>query len=194
MKIFEDIDLAQKSQNYKLFLVFRYLENLLKGLGVPDVEGEQIESFVAQNISMNGSGTATIKVNVLGDASESVNGRVIIEIVGEAPNPSVYLANSGGALAYSNDGQTWTPISGGGTGDMLKSTYDPDNVGVVSYAASLGTPGNNLNYNQVNSKLQNFDYGNGMVTLGPTDFIVFRVTNGVLEASTDGNNWHPLWT
>ena len=162
MKLFETIDLAAKSQNYKLFIVFRYLESLLKGLDVPDVEGEQIATFIAQNISMDGQGTATIKVDTVEEKVEFVKD-------GE---DSVYLRNNDGVLEFSNDNSTWTPVGGGGTGggDMLKSVYDVSDNGWVDKAGKLTTNGTDfVEYGDVVNSLAH-PTGEQKVAWGVTDY------------------------
>jgi hypothetical protein len=187
MKPFETIDLAAKSQNYKLFVVFRYLETLLKGLDVPDVEGEQITGFLAQNLFMDGIGGATIKVDTL---------EAEIEII-KAGEDSVYLRNNDGVLEYSNDHNTWVPIgSGGGGGDMTKAVYDVSENGYVDKAANLTDGQGTLTYANAVAAYDNslaFVLNNDVYFLGPNTQVPvsFKNETGALKVSLDnGSTWN----
>jgi hypothetical protein len=188
MKPFETIDLAAKSQNYKLFLVFRYLETLLKGLDVPDVEGEQITGFLAQNLSMDGLGGATIKVDTL---------EAEVEII-KADQDSVYLRNNDGVLEYSNDHTTWTPVGGGGggSGDMLKSVYDTVDNGYVDAAGKLKNGLEEIDYADVQTAVdtsQAFSFVASVCWIGTGTLapITFKNEGGALKVSLDdGSTWN----
>lgn len=97
--------------------VLRQLEIIFRQMQLPDVEGIQIFSFLAQNLEGDGKGNFTITVDTLEN---------VIEIVG---TPSLFLRNHSGVLQVSADHKlTWAEIGSGsgGTGDMLEAEYSDD--------------------------------------------------------------------
>ena len=152
------------------------------------MEGEQIFSFLAQNLAMDGSGTATITVDTLEKE---------IEIVSEGFD-SVYLRNNEGVLEYSNDHAAWTPVSGGGegTGDMLKSVYDPSENGYVDSAGELKNGEESLSFADMSAAKDtsdNFQFTASAFWLGePSDVpITFKNEESSLKVSLDnGATWN----
>lgn len=128
--------------------VLRQLEILFRQMQMPDVEGIQIYSLLAQNLEGDGKGNFTITVDTLEN---------VVEIIG---TPSLFLRNHSGVLQVSADNKlTWSEIGSGsggsGSGDMLKSTYDGNNDGIIDAAAELYDGNNTATAAQVRGHLDN---------------------------------------
>jgi hypothetical protein len=139
---------------------------------------------------MNGSGTATIKVDIV---------EAEIEFASEGFD-SVYLRNNEGVLEYSNDHTTWTPVGSGGNGgagDMTKAVYDVSNNGYVDAAGSLKNGNETLTYGNVFSAYEtseSFQFTGGTVCwIGTTSQAPITLKNetGALKVSLDnGSTWN----
>jgi hypothetical protein len=98
------------------------LETYLNGIDWPAVGSDQLLAMVVKNLT-NTDGSVSIDVTDL-------------------ENPvtlgTLQLRDHAGVLEVSTDnGSTWSPISVGTAGDMLKSTYDTSDHGYVDQAAAL---------------------------------------------------------
>jgi hypothetical protein len=146
----EDVKLTTRLNQYGIYSVIRYLEQLLQGLSVPDYQGAQIESLVQQNVSVDTAGNVTIKINTLEHEVEI--------LPSSSASPSIWLRNHAGTLQWSNDHETWQEWgtgSSGGSGDMTKAVYDTTNNGLCDAAERLSDGANSATAAQVHAHLNN---------------------------------------
>jgi hypothetical protein len=144
MKTLATTDLVSTFNLKGILAVLRQLEEILRTMNFPDVEGIPIYSLIG-NIVGDGHGNFTITVDTVANS---------IYFAGDTP---LYLRNYDGLLQVSTDNLSWSAVGAGGSGsgDMLKSAYDTDENGIVDQAEELSDGSNSATAAQVRGHLDN---------------------------------------
>lgn len=185
-KPYNTVDLVNFERQYKYASLVRKIQELFQDLDLADLAGFVIKSFAEQNITDDGNGNVTLTINLLENT------------VAIGYTDPVYLRNNQGTLQYSNkaDAGEWHNVGtvGGGSGDMLKSTYDTNDDGNVDGATALKDGGQTITLTQVAEAISRSSYFNysanaDIFVFGNPEAFYLRNNAGTVEFSTDGNTW-----